>query len=72
MMPKISLSEASKGIEGRLNRAEAAEYLGVAPSTLADWHRRGIGPKSIKPYGRRFYRTASLRAFIEGETGPKS
>lgn len=63
-MPKIGLADAVRGTEGRLTRAEAAQYLGMAQSTLADWHRRGIGPESVKVGGRRFYRLSALQAFI--------
>lgn len=63
-MPRISLSEAKSGADGRLTRIEAAEYLGLAPSTLADWQRRGLGPASVKVGGRRFYRAEALKAFI--------
>lgn len=63
-MPKIGLAEAVQGTEGRLTRAEAAQYLGMAQSTLADWHRRGIGPASVKVGGRRFYRLSALVEFI--------
>lgn len=67
-MPRISLNEAKRGADGRLTRVEAAEYLGLAPSTLADWQRRGLGPASVKVGGRRFYRTKALDAFIaEGD-----
>lgn len=63
-MPKVTLKEASEGKAGRLTRQEAAEYLGLKASTLADWHRRGVGPGSVKVGGRRFYRVGALDAFI--------
>lgn len=63
-MPRISLNEAKGGADGRLTRVDAAEYLGLAPSTLADWQRRGLGPASVKVGGRRFYRKEALNAFI--------
>lgn len=66
-MPKIALNEARNGGSGRLTRQEAAAYLGLAASTLADWHRKGIGPASVKVGGRRFYRVSALDAFIGGE-----
>lgn len=66
-MPKIGLMDAARGAEGRLTRAEAAQYLGMAESTLADWHRRGIGPESVKVGGRRFYRLSSLKQFINAK-----
>jgi hypothetical protein len=49
-MPKITLDAASGGAHGRLTRPEAASYLGVAASTMAD--------------GRRFSRVEALIAFI--------
>lgn len=61
---KIDLKAAAEGAVGRLTRQEAATYLGLAVSTLADWHRKGLGPESVKVGGRRFYRVAALNAFI--------
>ena len=53
----FSLSEGQlQGIEqvkvqilpdGRLDRVNAARYLGRAPKTLAEWTRLGLGPKSF-------------------------
>jgi predicted site-specific integrase-resolvase len=63
-MPKITLDAASGGAHGRLTRPEAASYLGVAASTMADWQRKGLGPASVKVGGRRFYRVEALNAFI--------
>jgi DNA-binding transcriptional MerR regulator len=63
-MPRIALDEARGGMQGRLTRADAASYLGVSASTMADWHRKGIGPASVKVGGRRFYRVDALRAYI--------
>lgn len=63
-LPKITLGEAAEGRDGRLTRAEAAAYLGVSSSTLADWHRRGLGPASVKIGGKRFYRVGALTKFI--------
>lgn len=65
---KIDLKSAAEGARGRLTRKEAASYLGLAVSTLADWHRKGLGPASVKVGGRRFYRVDVLNAYInEGE-----
>ncbi len=61
---KIDLKAAAEGAVGRLTRKEAAIYVGSAVSTLADWHRKGLGPESIKVGGRRFYRVAALNDFI--------
>lgn len=71
-MPHISLNAAASGAPGRLTRRDAAAYLGVSVSTMADWHRRGLGPASMMVGGRRYYRLEALTAFIqqnEGRTG---
>lgn len=61
---KIDLKAAAEGARGRLTRQDAANYLGLAVSTLADWHRKGLGPDSVKVGGRRFYRVDALNAYI--------
>jgi len=53
--------------DGRLDRANAAKYLGLAPKTLAEWQRLGRGPLSRKVGGRRFYLLDDLVAFARGE-----
>lgn len=50
--------------DGRLRRSDAARYLGVAPSTLANWKLKGLGPRPLKVAGRCFYWIADLDAFI--------
>lgn len=69
-LPKITLGEAAEGKEGRLTRADAAAYLGVSSSTMADWHRRGVGPASVKVGGKRFYRVSALTEYIKKEERP--
>ena len=64
-LPRITLEDAAAGKSGRLNRDDAAKFLGVSPSTLADWQRRGLGPASVKVGGLRFYRVKALTDFIE-------
>jgi len=49
--------------DGRVDRRNAALFLGRAPKTLADWHMKGIGPRSRMVGGRRFYNINDLRAF---------
>lgn len=49
--------------DGRLDRRNAAKYLGRSPKTLAEWGRLGTGPKSTLVGRRRFYRLDDLRAF---------
>lgn len=53
--------------DGRVSRAEAARFLGFQPKTLAEWHRLGIGPRSMMVGGRRFYHLDELRAYASGE-----
>lgn len=53
-------------LNGRLSRKAAAEYLGFAPSTLANWALKGYGPPSFKVGGRRFYWRADLDRFVAG------
>ncbi|RSV31958.1 DNA-binding protein [Sphingomonas sp. ABOLH] len=48
----------------RLNRKEAADFLGFAPATLANWALKGYGPSSFKVGGRRFYWLADLERFV--------
>lgn len=49
--------------DGRLDRENAARFLGYKPKTLAEWHRLGKGPRSRMVGGRRFYDIADLREF---------
>ncbi len=53
--------------DGRMNRRDAALYIGMKPKTLAMWELEGKGPPSIKVGGRRFYFKDALDAFIRGE-----
>jgi len=46
---------------------EAAERLGVRPSTLANWRYRGGGPPYIKVGGRVRYRLAELGDWLDGQ-----
>jgi len=52
--------------DGRMTRADAAKYLGIAPKTLAMWFLERKGPVSIKVGGRRFYFKSELDDFIQG------
>ena len=53
--------------DGRMDRENAAKYLGKKPKTLAMWQLQRKGPPSILVGGRRFYFKAGLDAFIRGE-----
>lgn len=52
--------------DGRVDRINAARFLGLAPKTLAEYHRLGKGPASRKVGGRRFYQLDDLQAFVAG------
>ncbi len=53
--------------DGRMDRENAAKYLGRKPKTLAMWQLEGRGPKSVLIGGRRFYYREKLDAFIRGD-----
>ncbi len=53
--------------DGRMDRRNAAKYVGRATKTLAMWGLAGIGPRSVLVGGRRFYFKTDLDAFINGE-----
>ena len=49
--------------DGRVNRPDAAAFLGMKETTLRNWATRGIGPIVRKVGGRAFYRLDDLQAF---------
>lgn len=53
--------------DGRLDRKNAAQYLGCSPKTLADWATKGIGPPYILLGGRVFYFREALDHWIKGQ-----
>lgn len=50
--------------DGRMDRKNAALYLGCAPKTLADWAMKGIGPKYVMLGGKAFYFVQDLDEWI--------
>lgn len=54
--------------DGRLDRENAAAYIGVKEKTLAQWKTQGRGPRSMKVGGRVFYKQADLDQFIAAGT----
>lgn len=52
--------------DGRMNRRDAAVYMGFAEKTLAIWASEGRGPKVQKVGGRCFYYKDTLDQFISG------
>jgi hypothetical protein len=56
-----------------LTRTEAANYIGRSANTLADWARKGFGPRVVRlgPDGRGVrYRLGDLRQFVEASASP--
>jgi hypothetical protein len=48
---------------GRMDRRNAAAFLGRKPQTLAHWAAAGEGPPYLSVKGRVFYALADLRRF---------
>ena len=53
--------------DGRMDRENAAKYLGRKSKTLAMWAMERKGPKVYKSGGRCFYFKDELDAFLKGE-----
>lgn len=50
---------------GLMRYQEAADYLGIAKGTLANWVSQRIGPRSVKIGSMRLFRQEDLDLFIE-------
>ena len=50
--------------DGRVNRNDAAAYLGRKSKTLAMWAMEGKGPAPRRVGGRIFYMLADLVSFV--------
>ncbi|CEF41900.1 hypothetical protein ASN_2619 [Acetobacter senegalensis] len=50
---------------GLMRYQEAADYLGIAKGTLANWVSLRVGPRSIKIGSMRLFRQEDLDRFIE-------
>lgn len=55
-----------------LNEQQAANYLLVTRSALAQWRNRGVGPVYIKLNGHICYRASDVAAFINANVVPTS
>jgi hypothetical protein len=55
--------------DGRMDRKNAAKYLGHAKKTLAQWVTQGKGPRLVKVGGRVFYFRDDLDEFIRAGSG---
>lgn len=49
--------------DGRVDRPNAAKFLGYTSGTLRNWAYRGIGPMVRKVGGKAFYRLEDLEAY---------
>jgi len=50
--------------DGRMDRKNAARWLGYSPKTLADCAMKGLGPSYVLLGGRTFYFLEDLQAWI--------
>jgi hypothetical protein len=53
--------------DGRMDRGNAAKYLGRRPQTLRIWAMQGKGPKPHNVGGRAFYYLHELDAYVAAE-----
>ena len=63
-MKNVDVARITTTPDGRVSRIEAAKFLGFKPKTLAEWHRKGLGPKSLMVGGRRFYALEELMRYV--------
>lgn len=47
----------------KLNKEEAAKFLGISPRTLSNWLSKGVGPRNYKYLGRIYFDKKDLEAF---------
>ena len=65
----------SKAVSELVDRAQAAQLLGVSPRTLDRWHRLRIGPPRVALGGHKVrYRLSSLDAWVRSREciGPEA
>ena len=58
--------------DGRMDRKNAALYVGCAAKTLADWATKGTGPEYRLVGGRVFYFKDALDRWIAGQVSSPS
>lgn len=63
-MLKMQSTEVVVLPDGRMDRRNAAAYVGFAPKTLAQYASKGIGPRFLKR-GRVWYFKADLDAWLQ-------
>ena len=67
MQPSVMTINVEQLPDGRMNRKNAALYLGVSVSVMALWHTNESGPKSVLVGGQRFYFKDDLDQFVRNE-----
>jgi predicted DNA-binding transcriptional regulator AlpA len=55
-------------MEALLDTEEAAKVLGIAPGSLRQWRKRGIGPRHVKVGRFVRYRPAEIERWLESRT----
>lgn len=61
----IKMEDSLAGLSSKpLSNAEAAEWLGIRPDTLATWRYLGKGPRYFRAGARIKYFEDDLRAFL--------
>ena len=58
-------AELAQAVKDRMNVDQAAEYLGLAASTLNKWRIQGKGPRYVRIGNRVRYRRPDLDAYTE-------
>jgi hypothetical protein len=53
--------------DGRMDRANAAKFIGRSPQTLRIWSVHGKGPPAYTVGGRAYYYFADLEAYVAAE-----
>ena len=64
------MNQEGPGLDARattVSPMDAAERLGVQPSTLANWRWTGCGPRYLKVGGRVRYRLHDLAAWLDDQ-----
>lgn len=54
--------------ETRLDSRQVADRLGVAPYTVREWRRKGVGPAYTKIGGRIYYTPQQIADYIASQT----
>ena len=67
MRAELEIARVFVHPDGRMDRKNAAIYLGCAAKTLADWATKGTGPRYVMVGGRAFYFQDDLDSWIASQ-----